>query len=466
MEKAWAAIKVATESKQTSRVHDMSAMNEKSEIDRVADSAALLARKIRSLRAEIAEIAEQGDHIHGQGNDPIDDALDKIASSESELEDHLVRLQPIIIRKAEAVARAKRIAGQDAEHLAGNAITHIGTKIDRFSCEKQGQSQGDASAFEAWISTVIERLAIDYFRRRPRTGVEVTEQHLEWNSHRCKVLTDAAERQVPQAFLSDEERTLDDMPAERRHLFLYMTGLWQLVSDEQQELWREFPAPSEWELNELNARQRASRFALALAEKQFALLVQQQPELTDADFDGILNKIEQRSAHNLRRHFWVILKLDTAWTYLFRRIPALSGTVLDELDKSINARSLVPWLVLDLWLGCDNAQRWFCWLARVRAVHALDCNLGILMNLPILEEGHSRWNQRKVDLACRFVGYDPKDIDDPMAMLQVSTHHEGQLFDRARQIQQGKRHLDVCLSYRTVREMPLQMVPSDSENAP
>lgn len=444
----------------------MSAMNEKSEIDRVADRAALLARKIRSLRAGIAEIAGQGDQIHAQGDRHLDDAFDKIATSQSELEDHLVRLQPIIIQKAQAVARGKRIAGQDADHLAGNAVTHIGTKIDRFSSDKQGIQHGVGSVFEAWISTVIERLAFDYYRRRPRTGVQVTEQHLEWNSRRCRPLTEAAERHVPQTFRSDEERALDDMPAERRHLFLYMTGLWRLVSDEQRRLWTEFPAPSSWELNELNAWQRASRFALALAEKEFAWLIQRQPELTDADFDAILNKIEQRSAHNLRRHFWVILKLDTAWTYLFRRIPMLSETVLDELDKSINARSLVAWLVLDLWLGCDNARRWFCWLARVHAVHALDCNLGILMHLPILEEGQSHWNQRKVDLACRFVGYDPKDTDVPLAMLHVSTNHEGELFDRARQIQQGKRHLDVCLPYRTVRQIPLQMEHPDSENAP
>ncbi len=444
----------------------MSAMNEKSEIDRVADRAALLARKIRSLRAGIAEIARQCDHDHAQVDRHLDDAFDKIATSQSELEDHLVRLQPIIVQKAQAVARGKRIAGQDADHLAGNAVTHIGTKIDRFSSEKQGIQHGVGSVFEAWISTVIERLAFDYYRRRPRTGVQVTEQHLEWNARRCKPLTEAAERRVPRTFRNDEERALDQMPAERRHLFLYMTGLWQLVSDEQRRLWSEFPAPSAWELNELNARQRASRFALALAEKEFTLLVQQQPELTDADFDAILNKIEQRSAHNLRRHLWVIFKLDTAWTYLFRRIPTLSGTVLDELDKSINARSLVAWLVLDLWFGCDHAQRWFGWLARVHAVHALDCNLGILMNLPIMEEGQSHWNQRKVDLACRFVGYDSRDLDDPMAMLQLSNENEDALFDGARQILQNKRHLDVCLAYRTVRQIPLQMEHPDSENAP
>lgn len=440
-------------------------MIEKPEIDRVADLAAAMTREVRALRWQVADVAGQGNDGSGDVERQVDGLLAKIARLESQLAEHLARLQPVIARKAEAVARSKGIGGLDAEHLAGGAYTHVGKKIDRFHSDKQKRQQADACAFEAWIATVIERLAIDTLRRL-RPEIPMTNEDLEWHSRRYGQSKEGTQRVVPHAFRRDEERALDGMPAERRHLFLCMTGLWRLVSDQQRRLWSEFPSPSAWELNELNAWQRATRFTLALAEQEFIGLVQQQPELTDADFDAILKKIEQRSAHNLRRHFWLMLKLETAWMYLLRRIPELSETVLDDLGPSIDARSLVAWLVLDLWFACDTAERWFRWLAEVDAVHALDCNLGILMNLPMIEQGESHWNRRKVELACRFVGCHPDHADDPAAMLRVSSDYQAKLFDVARQIQHGKRDLDLCLAYHTVRQNPLQMIHSDSEHVP
>lgn len=450
------------------------------QLDELAYRTASICREIRTLRDEIAGLA---DEVPAQSRDSqVVDLISRIVALEAEQES----LFPAIKIEIHQLVAKFNLQGNARQQLLLESEAKVRLKLYKFTVLENTEASS-GSKFRGWLRRLIEREFANAHRLADKGSVQKLNRRssedwakkygvasssvdipsakvidaLPTDKRRSKARANEPVRRLPEHFTVDEELQIESLPEQCQVLFLFSTGLWHQLSDTKQQRWAD-AQPSDYELSRQTAIARANRFVIRSVEDAIA----RGPVDWKVDHDALFHDLTRKKAHvvaqNLNRHFWKFMRLNTAWQYLFAFLEPLDKELIEGIEATLELDLMLAYLHTDVYMLCDTASRCFDWLDRCGFENSIYQNLGRVAGqksfINLTPSGsHRRTNEKKWEYACRMAGRDPVEIDADSFLTRIFTERDGPRGRRLPLRVAAKRHcVDLPLAFERMSKAELQ----------